>query len=176
MEPDVLPYHDLHNASPATSNPRVTNLVTGQPRVERQGVYLHWMLPRVYRSGAAQTTAEGDSGIKQPDFGLAPDRWLVIRRLHPGFQPSDVISSGRMKWVDAWVVESNRIRRITEFDSDVDIELECSPFVIGDDSGSPDAQAEIFIGAKTPLSSWTEARAATGSDPNFVLPERRRRG
>ncbi|KAI1129984.1 hypothetical protein F5Y10DRAFT_290228 [Nemania abortiva] len=168
MEPDVLQFHDLHNASPAALNPRVTNLVTGESRVERQGVYLHWMLPRTYRSGAAKPAANGDDDINKPEFRLAPDRWLILRRLHPGFQPSDVISSKRMKWIEAWVVESNRVRRITEFGQDIDIELECSPFVIGGGSETLDSQAEIFIGHKTHLSDWNESRAATGDDPNFV--------
>lgn len=166
MEPDVLPYHDLHNASPASANPRLTDLATGKPRLERQGVYLHWMLPRVYRSGAAQPTAEGRSGLKQPKFRAAPDRWMVLRRLHPGFQPSDAMSAGKMKWVEGWVVESNRVRNITEFGFDIDVELECAPFIVGDDSGSLDGQAEIFIGAKTALRDWTEQRGA--NDPGFV--------
>jgi len=166
MEPDVLPFHDLHNASPAAANPRVTDLATGKARLDRQGVYLHWMLPRVYRSGAAQPTAEGKAGLKQPKFRAAPDRWMVVRRLHPGFQPADVVSSGRMRAVEAWVVESNKVRNITEFGFDVDVELECAPFIVGDDSGSLDSQAEIFIGAKTRLGEWTESRPS--NEAGFV--------
>ncbi|KAI1194795.1 hypothetical protein F5X97DRAFT_346288 [Nemania serpens] len=148
MEPDVLPYHDLHNASPAADNPRVTDLAMGTPRLERQGVYLHWMLPRIYRSGVQQKTAEDRDSLKTPKYRSAPDRWLI---------PADVVSSGRMKWVDAWLVESNRI----------DIELECAPFVMGNDSTALEAQAEIFIGAKTPFTQWTEKRASR-DDPTFV--------
>lgn len=168
IEPDVLPFHDLHNASPASANPRLTDLATGKLRPERQGVYLHWMLPRVYRSGAAEQTAEGKSGLKKPNFRAAPDRWLVVRRLHPGFQPSSAMSAGKLKWIEAWVVESNRVRNITDLGLDIDVELECAPFVVADNSGSVDSQAEIFIGAKTPLGKWTEARSMTGDDASFV--------
>ncbi|GAW19372.1 hypothetical protein ANO14919_088580 [Xylariales sp. No.14919] len=168
MEPDVLPYHDLHNASPAADNPRVTDLAMGTPRLERQGVYLHWMLPRIYRSGIQQKTVENRDSLKTPKYRSAPDRWLIVRRLIPGsFQPADVVSSGRMKWVDAWLVESNRVRNITEFDDEIDIELECAPFVMGNDSTALEAQAEIFIGAKTPFTQWIEKRTSI-NDPAFV--------
>jgi len=161
MEPDVLPTHDLHNASPAAANHRITDLATGRTRVERCGVYLHWMLPRTYRSGTQQATGDASKTTKTPKFRAAPDRWLVVRRLRPGsFQPADAVSSGRMKWLEAWVVESNRVRNITEFGPDVDIELECAPFVVGDASANLDAQAEIFIGAKKRLDDFTEQRPA----------------
>ncbi|KAK1751340.1 hypothetical protein QBC47DRAFT_454686 [Echria macrotheca] len=171
IEPDVLPYHDLHNASPASANPRLTDLSTGKLRPERQGVYLHWMLPRVYRSGAAEQTAEGIEKLQKPKFRAAPDRWMVVRRLHPGFQPSNAMSSGNLKWVKAWVVESNRVRSITNFGLEIDVELECAPFIVSDNSGSLDSQAEIFIGAKSDLEGpkgWTEARSISGDDPNFI--------
>ncbi|KAK3939530.1 hypothetical protein QBC46DRAFT_437333 [Diplogelasinospora grovesii] len=175
MEPDCLPYHDLHNASPASSNPRLTDLGTGAPRPERMGIYLHWMLPRIYRSGSAEDTGDGKPSLKAPKFHFAPDRWLVLRRLHPGsFQPADAVSSGKVRWVEGWVVESNRIRNITEFGDEVDIEMECAPFVSGDSAASLEAQAEIFIGAKTNVVSdkqhpdgWHEQRQ---SSPSSFVP------
>jgi hypothetical protein len=174
MEPDVLPNHDLHNASPWYTNPRIADLTTGEPRHERMGVYLHWMLPRIYRSGSTEQTAEGKADVQKPNFHLAPDRWLVVRRLHPGFQPANVVSSGWMKAVDAWVVESNRVRNIAEFGDDIDIELECAPYVIGDQATPLEQQAEIFIGAKTNLfkddahsKGWKEMRAGP-TDKNFI--------
>jgi hypothetical protein len=175
MEPDVLPYHDLHNASPWYKNPRITDLGSGQPRFERMGVYLHWMIPRIYRSGSVHPTAEGQAGVQKPQFHLSPDRWLVVRRLHPGtFKPDNVISLGKMKSVDAWVVESNRVRNIVEFGDDIDIELECAPYVVGDDSTPLEQQAEIFIGAKSNLvkdqnnpDGWQEKRK-DASDAGFV--------
>lgn len=177
MEADCLPYHDLHNASPASSNPRVTNLSDNSARQARQGVYLHWMLPRIYRSGKAKDTPDAQQATQAPEFHKSPDRWLILRRLHPNsFAPDNVVSSGQMKWVEGWVVESNRIRNITEFGDDVDIELECAPYVVGDASASVDAQAEIFIGAKRPLGvdpnkagdvGWEEQRIA---EPTAFVP------
>jgi hypothetical protein len=59
IEADVLDAVDLHSVSPANLNPRLTNLgkatANAAPdaglRENRLGVYLHWTLPQVYRSG-----------------------------------------------------------------------------------------------------------------------------
>ncbi|KAF2403812.1 hypothetical protein EJ06DRAFT_579746 [Trichodelitschia bisporula] len=164
ISPDVLPYHDLHNASPASVNPRLTNLATSLPIPERQGVYLHWMLPRTYRSGTASDANDSTHDLRAPVFKNSPDRWLVIRRLHPGFKPEDAVRQGKVKEITAWVIESNRLRNIQEFDRNVDIELECSPFIQADASApSLDGQAEIFIGNKVELEQWTEQ---LGTQPN----------
>ena len=53
LEADVLDHVDLHCASPANRNSRLTDLGTGNLRQNRVGVYLHWTLPQVYRSGSA---------------------------------------------------------------------------------------------------------------------------
>ncbi|USW53093.1 hypothetical protein Slin15195_G064120 [Septoria linicola] len=152
IQNDVLPYHDISHASPATINPRMTDLGTGSPKKKRQGVYLHWMLPRCYRAG---TAAKTDS---VPEFKTAPDRWLVLRRLHPGEEPANVVRDGRMKEITAWIVESNRVRNVQEFDKNVDAEVDCAPYLKGD-LGSIDGQAEVYIGQKTLLTpgSWKEA-------------------
>ncbi|CAK1364568.1 unnamed protein product [Cercospora beticola] len=147
IQNDVLPYHDISHASPPSLNPRLTDLGTGEPRKRRQGVYLHWMLPRCYRAGSS---AQTDSA---PVFKTAPDRWLVIRRLHPGAEPA-----GRIRDITAWIVESNRVRNVQDFDRNVDVEVECAPYLKGD-AGSIEAQAEIYIGQKTLLTpgSWKES-------------------
>jgi hypothetical protein len=148
IEPDVLPHHDLHNASPAAANPRLTDIFTGQPRPDRQGVWVHWMIPRAYRAGQ---TADQGSDISSPKFRTAPDRWLLIRRIHPGFTPADAITSGKVAEFTAWVIESNRVRNIEDIPGD--IELDCAPFIRGSNaSGSLDAQAELFIGRRTEVS------------------------
>lgn len=158
LSPDVLPFHDLHNASPASGNPRIADLATGKFRPERQGVIVHWMLPRAYRSGSAKSTTNSTQDLRQPKYRNSPDRWLVIRRLQPdSVRPAEALSKANVKEITAWVVESNRIRNIQSFDRDVDIELECSPFISGDSSDkSVDGQAEVFIGRKTELSQWNE--------------------
>ena len=180
IEPDVVPYHDLHNASPAGSNPRLTDLATGNPRVERQGVYLHWMLPKCYRSGSAEDTNNDTQDLRAPQFRAAPDRWLVVRRLHPGsFLPANVVQQGLMKELTAWVVESNRLRNLQEFGREIDIELECAPYITGSSNtdsqtatGSTttdtlEGQAEIFVGRKTLLDQWTEEAQ---SNPSQFVP------
>ena len=49
-----LPDHaDLHNATPRSRNLRLYDLGIGKVRDNRLGVYLHWMIPRPYRSGVA---------------------------------------------------------------------------------------------------------------------------
>lgn len=157
----MLPYHDLHNASPATFNPRLTDLATLEPRLERQGVHLHWMLPRAYRSGTASDDHDGTKDgrdSRAPAFRNAPDRWLIIRRLHANsFKPEDAIKTEKQNELTAWVIESNRLRNIQTFDRDVDIELECAPFVKGESKlDSLDGQAEIFIGRRFELETWKE--------------------
>ncbi|KAK1138318.1 hypothetical protein N8T08_002844, partial [Aspergillus melleus] len=62
---DVMPNADLHNATPAARNPRMTDLGTGLKRRNRWGVYLHWTLPRVYRTGMATVTREKEEEENQ---------------------------------------------------------------------------------------------------------------
>ncbi|KAF7192543.1 hypothetical protein HII31_06134 [Pseudocercospora fuligena] len=168
VQNDVLSYHDIAHAAPASVNPRLTDLGTGQPKTRRQGVYLHWMLPRCYRSG---TTTKTDSDrVTAPTFKTAPDRWLVVRKLHPGAEPVQPTQDGRVKELTAWIVESNRLRNVQDLGREVDIEVECSPFLQGDGSlTSLDGQAEIYIGQKTqlpPNHQWKE----TAPDPNSFTP------
>src|ERR1700677_3766074 len=49
IQHDILDRVDLHVCAPANLNPRLTDLGSGEPFKNRQGVYLHWSLPRVYR-------------------------------------------------------------------------------------------------------------------------------
>lgn len=138
------------------------------------------MLPKFYRSGSAADTNNDTQDMRAPQFKAAPDRWLVIRRLHPGsFLPADVVQRGLMKELTAWVVESNRLRNLHEFGREVDIELECAPYIAGgsntDSQTDPhgmtmntlEGQAEIFIGRKTPLDQWTEEAQ---SNPSQFVP------
>ncbi|KAJ4410669.1 hypothetical protein N0V85_003926 [Neurospora sp. IMI 360204] len=52
VQNDILDFADLHKTGPAPFNPRFTDLGTGQPLTNRQGVYLHWIVPRPYRLGS----------------------------------------------------------------------------------------------------------------------------
>ena len=63
---DILNHTDLHSASPAECNSRFTDLGTGKKWPKREGVYIHWMIPRPYRVGStvrkkpAKTSPEAD--------------------------------------------------------------------------------------------------------------------
>ena len=70
--PDVLDEVDLHQVSPANLNSRVTDLGTGQVHQNRLGVYIHWTLPPVYRSGsAAAPTSSGAIDSNQANRKLS---------------------------------------------------------------------------------------------------------
>lgn len=58
IQSDVQNHVDLHNTAPAEVSPRMTDL-GARPKPEllrhRYGVYIHWTLPRFYRSGLSST-------------------------------------------------------------------------------------------------------------------------
>lgn len=184
IEHDVMPHHDIHAATPHSLNSRVTDLSNGDLRNNRFGVYLHWVLPRMYRSGTAATdsAAEAQGAKKQregfpsqtsssskhgqppkptsapdytsPDFRSAPNRWLVIRRLTspvnhviPEFQ--------------GWILESDFINSLDDFDDEKDIEVEVSPFI--DPTKPPSQQSDCFLGRATDCSVWNETAKAGDS-------------
>ena len=76
---DILRHTDLHATGRATSNPRIYDLGSGKPMENRKGVYVHWMIPRPYRSSAtssdgaaiaASPHSSGESSAK-PDWSRA---------------------------------------------------------------------------------------------------------
>ncbi|KAA8903424.1 hypothetical protein FN846DRAFT_55200 [Sphaerosporella brunnea] len=169
VQNDILNPVDLHHTTPPEHNSRLTDLGTGKRRANRQGVYLHWMLPRVYRSGTAATdsvdtdTRERD-GIPEPEvpenkdtsapqFRLVPTRWLVVRRLHPKTAVPD--DSG-IPELEAWIVESDRRHDIKSLGQDVDLQTDVSPFVFPTRDVNIETQAEIFIGHRYPAKDWVE--------------------
>ncbi|KAI0391891.1 hypothetical protein F5Y17DRAFT_385037 [Xylariaceae sp. FL0594] len=193
---DVLPHVDLHLASPSTRNPRITNLSTRKPRPGRQGVYLHWTLPRLYRTGVS-TAADEDKSKKEgndkkqgndadpsaPVFPQAPNRWLVVRHLVKGtVKPS----GADIPETEAWLIESDRLRRIDELDDTVDLQTDVSPFMDTEirslkTDGTPEQQsgahlggvsiedqAEIFIGLKSSAKTWKETATGAGSSRDRV--------
>ncbi|KAF7545328.1 hypothetical protein G7Z17_g9254 [Cylindrodendrum hubeiense] len=102
---DVLRHVDLHAASPSSTNMRFTDLGTNRPRLNRQGVYIHWTLPRPYRTAVAKTEDTAPPGLPpgtgvpdddggygesemggshdptMPSYHDVPPRWLVVRRI-----------------------------------------------------------------------------------------------
>ncbi|EEY21589.1 conserved hypothetical protein [Verticillium alfalfae VaMs.102] len=65
IQPDIQNPVDLNNSWPSGFNSRFTDLGSDTTRKRRVGVYLHWTMPRLYRSGIA---AAGPEVAKGADF------------------------------------------------------------------------------------------------------------
>ena len=192
IQHDILQNIDLHNAQKGLTNPRISTTyqapfrsVTAQdpaPDVRnvvsaassRQGVYLHWTIPRAYRSATSQATppprTKGDTAPEKidtnpnPVFPLVPNRWMVVRVLQPGWSPN----TAKPDPVSAWVIESDHLQKLEDLDLDenglpIDLETDVAPFVAyaGDAEKNGDIlnnQAEKYIGIKTPLAKWREQK------------------
>ncbi|KAF1950576.1 hypothetical protein CC80DRAFT_496806 [Byssothecium circinans] len=192
IQHDVLPNIDLHNSRPASLNPRISKAYTAEfhdldqedPRPppeelgagidrSRLGIYLHWTIPRLYRSAKSQAAPPPSKDPKAPAlaqtnpspvFPRVPNRWLIVRILRD-FTPR----SAKPDTAAAWVVESDKLRKVDDLDSSVDLETDVTPFVAyaGDATTNKnilDDQAENYIGLKTPLASWTETAEAGATD------------
>ena len=64
LKHDVMPHLDMSLSYPASINPRLADLDTGKPRQDRLGIYLHWVLPRAFRSGSVAT----ESALQQRQY------------------------------------------------------------------------------------------------------------
>lgn len=180
LEGDILDPVDIHNASPAGKNSRVTDLGTGELREHRLGVYLHWILPRCYRTGVAdeakeppkppgKNPAEVKPDFTTPKFVEPPNRWLVIRQIDKDAATTQPAGAPVDRFT-AWVVESDRVQSIEKLDEDIDLQVDVSPYITSnlkynpDDPGKIDPssidlakQAETFIGYRAPAKGWEEA-------------------
>ncbi|KAI5783943.1 hypothetical protein DFH27DRAFT_615801 [Peziza echinospora] len=186
---DIIDHTDIHNATPPTRNSRLYNIGSRKIRENRLGVYLHWMLPRPYRSSTTATDsrpvgeqahAAWEKGLKAapqqqtvPIFPTVPTRWLIIRKLDPRAETT-VPNNTAIEPVKAWVVESDRMQHIDDIPLEVDLQVDVSPFITSvlrkpdtDPDGRLDAtnmsideQAEVFIGYRTDAAAWTEAEVA----------------
>ncbi|KAI1812466.1 hypothetical protein GGS20DRAFT_587464 [Poronia punctata] len=182
LQSDILYSTDLHNAAPADDNSRLNDLGTRTRRTNRQGVYLHWTIPRVYRSGTAADRGDGErNGL--PDFPEPPTRWLVVRHIHDLGLVKPAEAAKALKPVTGWIVESDRCRTLdgprrngelidkeNVLPIDLDLQVDVSPFVSPpDDVGNGnvlDKQAEVFIGDKIDATTWQESvPAKKGEDP-----------
>ncbi|OOQ81926.1 hypothetical protein PEBR_40975 [Penicillium brasilianum] len=159
LEHDVIPHLDLRTAAPASINSRLADLVSGTPRRDRMGIYLHWTVPKPFRASVASSNSASKQhnekrdqrGVPEgSDFLAVPDRWVIIRRLIQSTSaPRD------MSRLCAFVVESNRVRRLDRDELDqLDLDTEAAPF-IDHDSGTH-AQHGVLLGAKYPLQGWAE--------------------
>jgi hypothetical protein len=197
LQSDVQNHVALHNTAPASINSRLTDL-GGRPEPKplrhRHGVYVHWTLPRFYRSGvsstdsvpesrkkaervrrgldAASATASDNSPHQTPDFLQPPTRWIVIRKLElDSIQPSSAKDAFKDREYEAWVVESDYVWSLEDIPIQADLQTDVAPFVLGH-AGTDvniNEQAEVFIGRKTPLAEWTENPNPTVDPPDISL-------
>ena len=178
---DILGNVDLQNTAsgPAVSN-RVTDLTTGELRRERFGMYLHWILPRFYRTGIAATESsadelknlrkkhghpepvgQGEIDPHSPTYRSLPPRWIVLRHL-----TSKTPSNANIPIFQAFVVESDRLSKIGDLGSQVAIDIDVSPIVNMENEQSTLAeQAEMYIGYRQPLENWPQE---TVPDPSIT--------
>lgn len=196
LQSDVQNHTDLHNTAPADVNPRLSDLGARKPKPlrHRQGVYIHWTLPRFYRAGVSsgKTVPEkrrredrlrrgldapaagvgtGD-GNDTPDFVQPPTRWIVLRQLEiNSIAPPEAQSAFKDREYEAWVVESDYKWSLDKIPLDMDLQTDVAPFVVGH-AGSDiniEEQAEIFIGRKTPLKDWSGKENPNATPPNISL-------
>ncbi|KAF2467761.1 uncharacterized protein BDR25DRAFT_158705, partial [Lindgomyces ingoldianus] len=183
IQHDVLAHADLHVTTPAECNSRYTDLGTHLPRKNREGVYLHWMIPRPYRTGSAATEAAASPPAQRTEplttqqpaqrpenrpnlnldssagkFQEAPARWLVVRKINN--RASLIPANAPVPDVEFWVIESDRRRSLDELGFDVDLQVDVSPFIYAEKKGDAykadiSEQAEIFIGCKQRAADWT---------------------
>ncbi|PMD33467.1 hypothetical protein L207DRAFT_589832 [Hyaloscypha variabilis F] len=191
IQPDLMDHVDLHAAGDVNTNPRLTNLGTGELIDRRLGVYLSWIIPRFYRQGAANAqdttqpgvadaeqtrrkqegtfntnygggTATNPADLTAPTFRSTPNRWLVIRRLHlDTVKPPSVVQDGLLQEFQGWILESDRLVDFDNLGPTDDIEVDMAPFVQGS-SDDLNSQAEIFIGVQFDAVGWTEAGNVPG--------------
>lgn len=195
IQHDILPHIDLLNAKPALANPRIAKtwsaplepLKTSNPSPKpgtlseidrsRLGVYLHWTIPRGYRSGATAAAKPSESATSKdnkkitnqnPVFPLVPNRWLVVRILRE-YEPK--VS---LELATAWIIESDKITKVGDLKDSVDLLTDVTPFVSY--SGGADEneyllneQAEIYIGERKNLSEWKETNSTKDRVPLSVM-------
>jgi hypothetical protein len=196
IQNDVLPHADLHVTTPAECNSRHTDLGTQLPRTNREGVYLHWMVPQAYRTGSAETPAAADAskppapqpqpqqpGVPPPSapdanvdpsagkFQEAPARWLVVRKIidRASIHPADA----SVPDVQAWVIESDRRWSLDDLGPEIDLQVDVSPFIFaekrnGGYKADISQQAEIFIGLKQDAGTWPDDQSGVNK-PRVAL-------
>lgn len=162
LQPDLTNNVDLHATWPAERNSRYTNLSTKQSYRNRQGVYVHFTIPRVYRANIPD--AKDPDKEEHPEV---PTRWLIVRKIDDmnSVEPAEAAASGSLKEFTAWILESDRLSKIDDIADDEDIQVQYAPFINAvDSSTSLKEQAEVFIGKRTNAMAWSETVQQRPSD------------
>ncbi|KAF5539409.1 hypothetical protein FMEXI_8898 [Fusarium mexicanum] len=134
---DVIPAVDLNTAYPSSQNSRISDLQSGEVIESRLGVYLHWCVPKPFRSGRAHAggsqkpaTSKEDSNSQYPNSGeveyeSVPDQWLVFRYVAAS-EPTTVAPPA----LEIFFVESSTVRKLKDvLATGEDIEMGTSPFL-----------------------------------------------
>ncbi|KAF5549493.1 hypothetical protein FMEXI_4193 [Fusarium mexicanum] len=92
-----------------------------------------------------------------PTFPTVPTQWLV-RFIENKDTIQPAAARERVQNLTAWVGESNGVQKLDDLNADVGLQVDVSPFVSTTDGKetSVAAQAEAFIGIKTPVGDWKE--------------------
>ncbi|KAK3338679.1 hypothetical protein B0T25DRAFT_599356 [Lasiosphaeria hispida] len=152
---------------------------------KEMGVYVSWTMPRAYRMGTAgtQTATPPDQRQREgyqpigpgakadysaPDFRPVPTRWLIMRYLDLAtLMPQNIPDSPKAKLqFRGWVLDSDRLSLLEDIPlmtpdgtREVDLQTDFSPFVKAERENSTSSiqqQAEVFVGYKTAVESWSE--------------------
>jgi hypothetical protein len=174
---DLLNHVDFHRCSPASLNPRLTDLGAQPPalRLNRLGVYLHWSIPYLYRNAVTSAdtvpkSATNPNPTPNAAFRRVPNRYLLIRRIS-----AHTPAEANVPPLKAWLIESDRLRNINELDDTYDLETDVTPFTSYEgDPNAPDSlrgQTEVFIGRRYDLESesWQEPGQASRNVPLTVF-------
>ncbi|KAF3157407.1 hypothetical protein TWF751_002232 [Orbilia oligospora] len=170
IQSDILNQTDLYYVTPADCNSRFTDLGTGAKHANREGVYVHWTVPRPYRTGTRVTQASNipedpKDGTKPPvadpsstSYQELPNRWLIVRFIPDMTTILPAEMQSVVPQVDAWIVESDRKSKLDQLNDSVDLQVDVSPFIAAAEgvAAKIDDQAEVFIGYKESASTWTE--------------------
>ena len=86
-----------------------------------------------------------------------PDRWLVFRFIAEAVKADGKeASDAEVPPINAFAIESNRIRKLDDFGLEEDVETQAAAFL--DTSEAAHDQDDVLMGYKSPLSTWTDGR------------------
>ncbi|KAI1112090.1 hypothetical protein F5Y14DRAFT_442836 [Nemania sp. NC0429] len=176
---DVVPPVDVRNAFPWQHNSRIADLLSGQVIKSRLGVYLHWCVPKLFRSGkadASEPSASPDGltseypASETVEYEPVPDRWLVFRHVAES-QPSTSLAPA----LEVFLVESSKIRKVNDvIAAGEDLETAASPFL--DPGRATEDQLRTVLGRVSHLTSdWdpgaggADSRAAAADEGYLSL-------
>ncbi|KAL5083900.1 hypothetical protein Trisim1_000809 [Trichoderma cf. simile WF8] len=117
-------------------------------------------IPKAGEHGEGPKLQGSSTDPSVPSYRPVPNRWLVTRRIAPGYQPSNA----KIPEYESWIVQSDAMRKLSTDKTlkSVDLEVDVSPFVdpnLVKEDGTLlrdviNSQGEIFVGKKIPLEEY----------------------